>query len=273
MIGSSCTALAVLLAVSAVVLGLPAPVAVRLRSDAPTPRRSHRRRRPLLVALVAAAPAVVAAGALLGGAEAGVLAGAVGLVVGTVLRLLQLRGRHRSALTTHGAVVEACNVLAANLRVGMVPAQALASAAAGCPVLWEAHETMVLGGDVTEAWRRQAHHDGADGLRALARAWQVAHRSGASLTATLDQVAAEQSADQSLRAVVGSELAAPRATGKLMAALPVLGIGMGYLLGGDPVRWLTDAVPGWTCLVLGVALACAGVLWIEALARRAAVEA
>ena len=53
----------------------------------------------------------------------------------------------------------------------------------------------------------------------------MAARTGASLGSTLEQVAAGQSADQALRAVVGGELAAPRATGKLMAALPALGLG------------------------------------------------
>ena len=70
--------------------------------------------------------------------------------------------------------------------------------------------------------------------------------------------------------MVGSKLAAPRATGKLMAALPALGIGMGYLIGGNPLQWLAAGPPGWACLLLGVGLACAGVLWIENLARRAA---
>ena len=117
-------------------------------------------------------------------------------------------------------------------------------------------------------WHRQAKEEGLGGLLDLARAWQVGTRSGASLTATLDQVAAALAADESLRAVVGSELAAPRATGKLMAALPALGVGMGYLLGGDPLGWLVQGPAGGTCLVLGTALACGGVLWIESLARR-----
>jgi tight adherence protein B len=139
-------------------------------------------------------------------------------------------------------------------------------------VLRPAHETLLLGGDVTAAWVRQAVEPGAGGLRELARAWQVANRSGASLGATLEQVAAGQSADQALRAVVSSELAAPRATGKLMAALPLLGLGMGYLLGGDPVGWLLSGPAGWACTVLGAALACVGVLWIEALARAVAEQ-
>ena len=68
--------------------------------------------------------------------------------------------------------------------------------------------------------------------------------------------------------MVASELSAPRATGKVMAALPGCGIGLGYLLGGDPIHWLLGGPLGWGCLLAGVVLACLGVLWIEALARQ-----
>jgi tight adherence protein B len=199
--------------------------------------------------------------------------GAAGLLAaGTVTRLVRLRSRRGAAERARLGVAEAASVLAANLRVGMVPAQALAMAATSCPVLEEGRTTLGMGGDVPAVWRRQARAEGCAGLRELARAWQVSVGSGASLTGTLEEVAAGLAADQSLRAVVGSELAAPRATGKLMAALPALGLGMGYLIGGQPLDWLAGSLTGWACLVVGVGLACAGVLWIENLARRAAAQ-
>jgi tight adherence protein B len=201
-----------------------------------------------------------------------VVTAAAATLAGTAARLVRLSGRRRGTARAQEAVAEACALLLSNLRVGMVPAQALASAAANCAVLHEAHRTLTLGGDAAAVWRRQAGGDGLSGLRDLARAWQVGTRAGASLTGTLEQVASGLSADVALRAVVGSELAAPRATGKVMAVLPGLGVGMGYLLGGDPLQWLSAGPPGWLCLVGGVALACAGVLWIESLARSAAAE-
>jgi tight adherence protein B len=72
--------------------------------------------------------------------------------------------------------------------------------------------------------------------------------------------------------VVSGELASPRATGKVMAALPLCGIGMGYLLGGDPVAWLVADRLGWACLLGGAVLACTGVVWVEQLGRRAATS-
>jgi tight adherence protein B len=90
------------------------------------------------------------------------------------------------------------------------------------------------------------------------------------MAAALEQVAAALAAEQELRAVVAGELSAPRATGKVMAVLPVCGVGLGYLLGGEPIDWLVGQPIGWACLLAGAVLACLGVLWIEALARRAA---
>ena len=57
-----------------------------------------------------------------------------------------------------------------------------------------------------------------------------------------------------------------------MAALPLCGVGLGYLVGGDPLQFLLANPYGWGCLVLGVTLACSGVLWIDRLARRAEVQ-
>ena len=70
--------------------------------------------------------------------------------------------------------------------------------------------------------------------------------------------------------MVAGELSAPRATGKVMAVLPACGVGLGYLLGGEPIGWLLGGPLGWGCLLAGVILASLGVLWIEALAGRAA---
>ena len=61
----------------------------------------------------------------------------------------------------------------------------------------------------------------------------------------------------------------PRATGRLLTALPLLGIGMGFVSGGDPVAFLTTTMIGKACLVGAVVLVCAGLVWTELLATRA----
>ena len=215
---------------------------------------------------------IIAAG-YLANARGAVLACAAFAAGATVARLItQHRGR-RSALRARADVAQACTVLASYLRVGQVPSAALAIAAADWQVLREGHQAGTLGGDVVEVWRLQSRRAGHSGLLELARAWHVSIETGAPMSATLDQVAASLAADQALTGVIDSELATARATSKVMAALPACGLGIGYLLGGDPGRWLLAGPSGWACLLVGVLLACAGVLWIEALARQASGEA
>jgi tight adherence protein B len=252
----------------------------RLASRAPTPvaeagiadRRRRRRSRTFSASLIILLVLIIAA-AFSGQARGAVLTSAALLVTMTATRLIAQYRRRRSALRARADVAHACTVLASYLRVGQVPSAALAIAAADCEVLREGHRVHTLGGDVVAVWRQQAGHAGHEGLLELARAWQVSVETGAPMSSTLDQVAVSLSADQSLMGVVNSELAAARATSKVMAALPLCGIGIGYLLGGDPARWLLAGPAGWACLLAGVLLACAGVLWIEALARRASPEA
>jgi len=216
--------------------------------------------------------AVIFAAGYLADAQGAVLSSAMVLVAMTAIRLAWQYRRRRSALRFRAEIAHACAVLASYLRVGQVPAAALAIAAADCGVLRESHQAHTLGGDAVQVWRQQARRPGHAGLLELARAWQISIETGAPMSSTLDQVAASLAADQALAQVVNSELAAARATGKLMAVLPACGIGIGYLLGGDPARWLLAGPSGWGCLLAGVLLACAGVLWIEALARQASAE-
>ncbi|HVD81533.1 MAG TPA: hypothetical protein VNB87_13470 [Propionibacteriaceae bacterium] len=231
----------------------------------------RRRSGTVLAILIILLGLIIAAGSV-GKAPGAVLASAALLVVVTAARLVAQYRRRRSARRTRAEVAHACTVLTSYLRVGQVPSAALAIAAADCEVLRDGHHAHSLGGDVVHVWRQQARRAGYRGLLELARAWQISVETGAPMSSTLDQVAASLSADQGLIQVVNSELAAARATSKVMAALPLCGIGIGYLLGGDPARWLLAGPAGWACLLAGVVLACAGVLWIEALARRASAE-
>jgi tight adherence protein B len=238
-----------------------------------TAQRRHRRRSWSYVAMLIILVTLIIATGYLANARGAVLACAAFAAGATVARLITQHRRRRSALRARADVAQACTVLASYLRVGQVPSAALAIAAADCQVLREGHQAGTLGGEVVEVWRQQSRRAGHSGLIELARAWQVSIETGAPMSATLDQVAASLAADQALTRVIDSELATARATSKVMAALPACGVGIGYLLGGDPGRWLLAGPSGWACLLVGVMLACAGVLWIEALARQASGEA
>ena len=230
--------------------------------------RSARPERPVIGVLVSTS--IVGVAVLLDGARGAVL-GLTVLVIGwTGAALLRTHRRAGLVRRRQQEVARACAALSAQLRIGQVPSVALASAAGEHAVLRDARDAQDLGGDVVRVWRSQARHAGCAGLLELARAWQVSARTGAPMSASLEQVTAALMAEQDLRAVVAGELSAPRATGKVMAVLPGCGVGLGYLLGGEPIGWLLGGPLGWGCLLAGAVLASLGVLWIEALARQAA---
>ena len=191
------------------------------------------------------------------------------IVAGLALRLATGSGRRIRAVRAEAEVADACRALAAEVRVGKIPADALASAAADHPILAEADRVHRLGGDVTRSWRARAVRPGHGGLLDLARGWGLCQATGAPLSVALDQIADNLVSDQTIRLMVAGELAAPRASGKIMAVLPLLGIGLGYLIGGDPLGFLWQEPIGWGCLLVGAALAATGILWIDGLASRA----
>jgi tight adherence protein B len=247
-------------------------MAERLAADVSTsaPLRTERRRLWWVWSVLALL--ALAAAYALGDLRAVAVVTALLIIVATVARLSVQDFRGRRVARARTEVAHACSVLASQIRVGRVPAEALHSAAVDCPVLADASRVQDLGGDVSTAWRVTSTRPGHAGLGDLARAWQMSSQTGAPLARSLEQVSEALTAEVALRTVVAGELAASRATGKIMAALPFLGLGMGYLLGGDPLHFLLSNPYGWTCLVVGVALAAAGVLWIDWLSRLAAEQ-
>ncbi len=224
-----------------------------------------------------AATALVVLGLLVGlgllfGARGSVFGATGVLIVGTVILLIRRRGKRADALNNRTAVAQACSILAAQVRIGQVPSEALRSAAEDCPVLAPARDTLAIGGDPVGCWRGQSTEPGLAGLADLGRAWQLSISTGAELAAALVQVAEALTSDQALGLVITSEAAAPRATGKIMAVLPVVGIALGYMMGGDPLTFLITSPIGWACFAVGSFCACVGVLWMEKIADRATAE-
>ncbi len=266
--------LTLLLAAVAVLLGVPPDPQrrgrARMRVRAAEAVEPRRQRRLAPVVTVAATAALVGGGALLHGARGAVLGAALAVVSGTVVRVALAHASDRRARRAQAEVARACGVLASYVRVGQVPADALVLVARDCPVLAEAAAVQQIGGDVPDALRARAAQAGHGGLGDLARAWRVSSSTGAPMAPALEEVAVGLASDESLRSVVSAELSAPRSTGKVMAVLPLVGIGLGYLLGGRPLDWLVAGPLGWACLLLGLLLAAAGVLWIERLASAAA---
>ncbi|MEX5294958.1 type II secretion system F family protein [Kocuria sp. CPCC 205268] len=103
----------------------------------------------------------------------------------------------------------------------------------------------------------------------LALCWEVSERTGAPLAALLGGLADALEAELDAEAARGTALAGPRSTVRILTWLPVLGIGLGVLMGVDPLRTLLTTPWGLAALVAGAVLTGLGRVWTHALIRRA----
>ena len=188
--------------------------------------------------------------------------------------LRQWRGalRHKRRRERSRLVSEAVGLMSAELRGGILPQRVLGGLATEFDFLAPAARAADLGGDVPAALRLAADQPGAELLAELAGAWLVAERAGAPLARVLDRLEETARGDIEIEREVESGLAPARATGRLMAVLPVFGLALGSGMGGDPVAILTGTYPGVLCLAAGCGLACAGVAWVERIATSAVAE-
>lgn len=182
----------------------------------------------------------------------------------------QGRGRRRAVaeLARDSDVLQG---LAAELRAGHDLSVAMRSTAED--------ETTALGG----ALRRAGHavrmgEDPADALdraapgavgRRLAGLVRLSGSHGVALADAVDVLAGEVADELRQRRDLAGLLAGPRATSSLLALLPVFGIVMGESIGAHPLHTLLRTGTGAIVMVAGVALAATGVVWTQALVRRA----
>ncbi|WP_254552432.1 type II secretion system F family protein [Kitasatospora sp. MMS16-BH015] len=204
--------------------------------------------------------------------------------MGAVAAVLPLRRWCRRRRETAEArrrttsVIELCEGLAAELRSGSTPEQALHTVTSRGSSLRDglgAASTTRLaagryGGDTPAALRGLAELPGGRGGAALAACWQITAESGVGLATGLDQVADALRAERSLAEEIAGELAAPRATVAVLAALPLVGLLLGAALGARPVRVLLHTPAGLLCLAAGVALEVIGLAWTNRIIRAVA---
>lgn len=104
--------------------------------------------------------------------------------------------------------------------------------------------------------------------KAQARLWTrlgwcfaISERSGAALADLLDQLAGDLECAADMRRALDTALAGPRATSRLLAFLPLAGLGLGQLLGINPVAVLTTEPIGRAALLAGALLWLANRWW------------
>lgn len=176
------------------------------------------------------------------------------------------RRRSRFRAAVRDLLAEIC----ADVRAGQPPARAVERA------LMDGQESLAprtlaavrWGGDVAGAMRADGDAHGVPLLRSAAACWVVAHDHGAGLADALERLVAAERRAEEVRRQLEAHLAAPRATARMLAFLPLLGLALGFAIGGDPLAWLIGGPAGWACLVVGLALTGLGLAWTGRIAAR-----
>lgn len=179
-------------------------------------------------------------------------------------------GRRDAERRGRRATVAALAALAAELRSGQPPATALRVADPTGAVWPSAIAAATYGADIADALRADAHERSE--LRSLAACWEVSAQAGAGFEAAVDRLAQAARIADDIRGQLDVQLAGPRATGRLLALLPLIGIALGELAGADGIGWLLGSPLGLACLVLGVGLDVLGFVWTSRIAARLEAE-
>lgn len=155
--------------------------------------------------------------------------------------------------------------LATQLRAGAAPQAAWRAAVDLLP------QAVDVADQPRHALARLASAAGAPAaLQSLHAAWSLSEDVGAPLADVLQTVAAAIRQDADVEADIEAALAAPRSTARLLAVLPLAGLGLGELIGAHPLAMLLHTAIGRVCAVLGLALTVVGQWWSRRLVARTA---
>ncbi|SNY70902.1 hypothetical protein [Paractinoplanes atraurantiacus] len=191
-------------------------------------------------ALACAVGGTMAVALIAGGPVAAIVAA---VYAGLAGRALIRRSARRRAAANRAAALDLLAALAADLRAGLPPA-----------------EMSVGRSQAVEAVA------GAERLsRLTAAVWQLAERTGAPVADLVEGIEADARAADRAAAHANAQAAGAQATAMLLAALPIGGIGLGLLIGADPLYVLLRTPLGGVCAVTAVLLQGAGLLWAERL--------
>ena len=201
-----------------------------------------------------------------------VLAGA--MVVATLAARRRRRSRQRRRLEEATALQAAMDVLVGELRVSAHPAAAFDVAAT------EVRGAVGVSLRSVAARARLGAHVAA-GLHTVARrsamrshwerlavSWDLAQTHGLAI-ATLMRTAQRDIVERErFSARVNAGLAGARTTAAILAELPLLGVGLGQLIGAHPLGFLLSGGDGGWLLAAGVTLVCCGLLWSDRITDR-----
>ncbi|GAA1482564.1 type II secretion system F family protein [Gordonia sinesedis] len=229
---------------------------------------------------------------VLGGIAAGVAAGIVLAVLGWRRRRQR---RTRIIDAERDDLLTALSLMIAELSVGAPPARACATAAAemsgrggfgdGGGVSGDGRRPSgagtgvasalsvlagraELGGNVVDVLDAPGGSGDSQSWRRIAVAWQTSERYGLPMADLLEAIRSDLLARKAFTERTRAGLAGPRATATVLAGLPLLGIALGQATGARPVQTLLGGGLGGILLVVGTALAAAGLVWSERITEK-----
>lgn len=174
--------------------------------------------------------------------------------------------RHASSPLDVARMVES---LATVIGSGTAPRTAWAAVSRTLPVgpLHDLAQTIAAGAHPARAITGPVSRIG--GVRSLAAALAVCERSGAPAADVLHTLADALRDLHDAALARRSAFAGPRSTARILLVLPLAGVGLGMLLGADPLRLLTSSMTGHLLAITGGALTLVGWWWMHRLLRRA----
>lgn len=187
----------------------------------------------------------------------------------TVWRLWDNGRVDKKRLNNRNDVAEAVEAIAAELAGGMLPVHALRDVAEDFELLEPAATAAEVGSYVGDAMRTSSAAPGAEQLVDLAAAWDIAERSGAPMARVLERLAESIRDERQVLREIAAGVGPAKATSRLMAVLPIFGLGLGAGMGANPLDTLFNTFIGSILLAAGCALSAIGVMWVDRIARRA----
>jgi len=208
---------------------------------------------------------VIVAGELLSKWLAFIIAG--GEVFSTVAWLVGRGVAEKRSVANERQVIRACSVIAGQLDTGEIPARALTIASEDAPLLAPTVGALTVGGDVATELTQLSERPGCSGLAEMARGWRLCERTGMPLAPLMRQVSEALIQLGDVREQRRAELASSRSTSRLLAGLPAVGLGMGFIVDANPLDFLAGSLAGHLCLIAAATLASAGLIWTELLTK------
>lgn len=179
-------------------------------------------------------------GLVVGGPVGGLVLATYG---GTAAALAIRWARARQAEGSRRAAVDAVAAVAAELRAGASVGSAMTAVAGTL------QGPAVVGRDAVMVAQR------------VTAAMRLAQSSGAPLADVLDRLDIHLRAVDRARGAASAQVAGVRASASLLAAMPLAGVGLGFVVGTDPLDVLLRTVLGAACLCGALVLQLAGLAW------------